>query len=87
MPGDNSELRDWRGDATLSKGTQIQDMVDGMYRQYIDVGVKAGFDSRDYGVCNHVMANVSAVSASATRTMNTSYTEGVIERLPHQRAG
>jgi putative transposase len=37
------ELREWRGDAILLAGEQIQDIVDDLYRKYIDVEIEATF--------------------------------------------
>ena len=41
-------LREWRGDAIPLEGEQIQDVVDNLYRQYIDVEIEAEFQRRPY---------------------------------------
>ena len=42
------ELREWRGDAIPLEGTQIHDVVDELYRKYIDVEVEAEFKRGKY---------------------------------------
>ena len=42
------ELREWRGDAIPLEGEKIHDVVDDLYRQYIDVEVEAEFQRREY---------------------------------------
>jgi len=42
------ELREWRGDAIPLEGTQIHDVVDDLYRKYIDVEVEAEFKRGKY---------------------------------------
>jgi IS4 transposase len=42
------ELREWRGDAIPLGGEKIQDVVDDLYRQYIDVEIEAEFQRRPY---------------------------------------
>jgi len=37
------ELREWRGDAIRLEGKQIQDVVEDLYRTYIDVEVEVEF--------------------------------------------
>ena len=47
------ELREWRGDAIRLEGKQIQDVVDDLYRTYIDVEVEAEFKRGPYnGTCS-----------------------------------
>ena len=47
-PEITAELREWRGDAIPLEGEQIQDVVDDLYREYIDVEVEATFQRREY---------------------------------------
>ncbi|MFC6720498.1 IS4 family transposase [Halobacteriaceae bacterium SHR40] len=42
------ELREWRGDAIPLEGKQVFDVVDDLYRKYIDVEVEVEFDRREY---------------------------------------
>ena len=42
------ELREWRGDAIRLEGKQIHDIVDDIYRTYIDGEVEAEFERRPY---------------------------------------
>jgi len=42
------ELREWRGDAIRLEGKQIHDVVDDLYRTYIDVEVEAEFKRGPY---------------------------------------
>ncbi|GAB7120917.1 IS4 family transposase [Natrinema sp. JCM 9743] len=47
-PEITGELREWRGDAIPLEGEKIHDVVDDLYRQYIDVEVEAEFQRREY---------------------------------------
>ncbi|PHQ45495.1 IS4 family transposase, partial [Halorubrum sp. C3] len=47
-PEITAELREWRGDAIPLEGEKIQDVVDNLYREYIDVEVEATFQRREY---------------------------------------
>ncbi|ELZ21457.1 putative ISH8 transposase [Natrinema limicola JCM 13563] len=42
------ELREWRGDAIPLESEKVDDVVDELYRQYIDVEVEAEFQRREY---------------------------------------
>jgi len=47
------ELREWRGDAIPLEGEKIHDVVDDLYREYIDVEVEAEFKRGKYnGTCS-----------------------------------
>jgi IS4 transposase len=43
IPEIMAELQEWRADAIPLEGEQIQDVVDDLYREYIDVEVEATF--------------------------------------------
>ncbi|RLM53134.1 IS4 family transposase [Halobellus sp. Atlit-31R] len=47
-PEITAELREWRGDAIPLEGEKIQDVVDDLYREYIDVEVETTFQRREY---------------------------------------
>ena len=47
-PEITAELREWRRHAIPLEGEQIQDVVDDLYREYIDVEVEATFQRREY---------------------------------------
>ena len=47
-PEITAELREWRGDAIPLEGEQVQDVVDDLYREYIDMEVEATFQRREY---------------------------------------
>jgi hypothetical protein len=47
-PEITAELREWRGDAIPLEGERVQDVVNDLYREYIDVELKATFQRREY---------------------------------------
>ncbi len=65
------KLREWRGDAIRLEGKQIQDVVDDLYRTYIDVEVEAEFKRGCKTALSHWIRSDSVSSASATRTPTT----------------